>query len=115
MARQKMQSPHSHWATEYQRVVSDDGRIGYFPRNDATMPTFVEFFANLGTAILLMYWASVGGLLPAFLDNFFFGVLSVVAIMFWQHESVTRWPLRCVVWAIFWGMWYFNLHWVPLF
>ena len=111
-SKSKLQRPMSHWSTEHTRIVSSDGRIGYIPRNQATVPSGIEFFSNMATACLLVYWMTVWG---GIFDHVIFGGLLALGLMFHQHESDYRWPLRFVVWGIFWGMYYFGVHWVPMF
>lgn len=107
------QRPHSHWSETHRRSVSRDGRVYFTPRNDASeFSVYIEFFCNFFTAWLLVYWlASWGGIF----DHVIFGGILGLGIMVQQNECPSRWIVRLVSWGIFWGMFYFGLHWVPLF
>jgi len=88
--------------SEY-RVTRDHGtgRIIYTPFNEMGFMDYVEFVCNVATCGLLTWFAAVAS---PFVNHHWplCGIIFLVLAL-WQNESWTRWPVRCVAWALFWG------------
>lgn len=80
-----------------------DGRIRWVDAQEATGATFLEFFSNLATVGLWTYY--LAKLVP-FMNHFLPGGIFFLVCIVWQNESETRWPLRCLTWALFWGAYF---------
>ena len=90
--------------TETHRVLrTKEGRVYYIPFEDADGLTFVEFFSNLATVGLWTYW--LAKLVP-FMNQFLTAGIFFLVCAIWQNEASSRWPLRFVTWALFWGMFF---------
>lgn len=89
------------------RVYKDayNGRTIFTPYNEMYGMDIVEFACNVATCFLLTYWIWVGltNVIP-FLNTAWpaFGAVWI-GLCIQQNDSWTRWPVRFIGWAIFWG------------
>ncbi len=83
----------------------ETGRTIYTPHNEMEISDWVEFFCNISTCFLLTYWIWCGivQVIPWFNTLWpAFGVTWILLCL-WQNDSWTRWPIRFIAWAVFWG------------
>lgn len=87
--------------TETHRVLrTKEGRVYYIPFEDADGMTGLEFFSNLATVGLWTYY--LAKLVP-FMNHFLPAGIFFLVVAVWQNEASSRWPLRFLTWALFWG------------
>jgi hypothetical protein len=92
--------------SEYRVYRSETGRTIFVPHNEMEGSDYVEFCCNVATSFLLTYWIWLGivHVVPFFNTLWPAFGMTWIGLCWVFNDSWARWPVRFIVWGIFWGM-----------